>query len=623
MLTPGQILQRRYTVRNHLGGGGMGSVYRAFDNRLSLDVAVKALTPQPGLNPDEARQLYEQFRREATVLARLNHPGVVTVTDFFEEDGLAFLVMNLVEGENLAQYVARYGALAPADAARLGGQLLEALEYCHQRQIIHRDVKPNNIILLPDSTPVGRPVLVDFGLVKLWNPDNPTTHTMMRGVGTPGYAPPEQYGFAAGHTDASSDIYSVGATLYYALTAQAPPVATDRLLKPELMVPLPHVAPGLPPVLCDVVTQALELPPAARFATAGAMRAALLSAPQVIAPLPATAGKVVVPIPAPAPTRSRLLLPALLAGVALLAAVGFLAWSLLRGGGPDPQPTPGASSQGVVARLTPQDTTTTAAAPTATAATDVTAITQPTKTLPAATAVPPTDAPPTAVPPTAAPTTAPVILAGGPVAAARIAAPRIDGDLSEWAGQPTYDSPFLVYWDDGWDNTNDGAVRWHLGYDDANLYIAARITDNFHVQTQTGNKVFLGDSLEIQIDTDGGASTSVSPREFQVNLSPGDFVSLPPSANLSQGTDGGGMFDAPSGHRIAVAAQRTADGYTVEAAVPWSDLFTGPFGQPMAIALNMDDNDRAGQAVQEAMYSNAPNRLFFDPSTWLPFSLTP
>jgi hypothetical protein len=229
----------------------------------------------------------------------------------------------------------------------------------------------------------------------------------------------------------------------------------------------------------------------------------------------------------------------------------------------------------------------------------------------------------TAALPTTAPTVAPVIPAGGAVTAARIAAPRIDGDLSEWAGQSVYDSPYLVYWDDGWDSTNDGAARWHLGWDDANLYIAARVTDNHHVQTQTGNKVYLGDSLEIQIDTDGGAATSVSPREFQINLSPGDFGTLPPSANLSQGTDGGGMFDAPGGHRIVVAARRTADGYTIEAAVPWSDLFTGPFGQPMGIALNLDDNDRDGQAVQEAMYSNAPNRLFLDPSTWLPFSLNP
>ena len=613
MLQPGHTLQGRYTVRDHLGQGGMGSVYRAYDHRLSLDVAVKEFTPPPGLRPEELPQLREQFRREATTLARLNHPGVVNVSDFFEEDSRAFLVMSLVQGENLAERIERGGPLPEAAVARLGAQLLEALDYCHQHQVLHRDIKPNNIILLPD----GAPVLVDFGLVKLWNPANPTTHTLMRGMGTPHYASPEQYGFAAGHTDARSDIYSVGATLYYTLTAQAPPVATDRMLRPELMAPLAAVAPWLSPDMAGAVSQALELQPDARFAGAAAMRAALLGTaaggPRVAAgPLPSTA-RVTTVMPPPAPARPRFMLPAALAGVALLVVVGFLAWRVWGGGLPGNGPTPPATAaRGIVTDLT-QTTVATATTvpPTPIPATATTA--------PTATTVPTA----TSVPPTAAPTDAPVIPAGGSVAASRFTPSRIDGDLAEWAGQPVYDSPFLVYWDDGWDQTNDGAVRWHVGWDEANLYIAARVSDDRHVQTQTGNKVYLGDSLEIQIDTDGGATTSVSPREFQVNLSPGDFVTLPASANLSQGTDGGGMFDAPGGHRIAVAAQRTTGGYTVEAAVPWPDLFTTPGGHAMAIALNLDDNDRAGQAVQEAMYSNASGRLFFDPSTWLPFTLTP
>ena len=605
MLQPGHTLQGRYTVRHQLGRGGMGSVYRAFDHRLSLDVAVKEFAPPPGLRPEELRQLQEQFRREATTLARLNHPGVVNVSDFFEEDGRAFLVMSLVQGENLAERVERDGPLPEAAVIRLGMQLLEALNYCHQHQVLHRDIKPNNLILLPDSVPI----LVDFGLVKLWNPANPTTHTLMRGMGTPHYASPEQYGFVAGHTDSRSDLYSVGATLYYALTAQAPPVATDRMLRPELMRPLAHVAPWLSPDVAAVVSQALELQPEARFATAVAMHAALLAtttaAPQVASTMSPSTARVTAARATTVPPRTwPIWLPAV-AGIALLAVIGFLAWRLLGDGPPGPE-TPSIAERSIVVATQPA-VSMTAAPPTQTLA-------------PTATAAPPTA---TAIPPTTAPTTAPVVPAGGSVAAARFTPARIDGDLSEWAGQPTYDSPFLAYWDDGWDQTNDGTVRWHLGWDDANLYIAARVSDNQHVQTQTGNKVYLGDSLEIQIDTDGGAATSVSPREFQVNLSPGDFVSLPPSANLSQGTDAGGMFDAPGGHRITVAAQWTSDGYTVEAAVPWSDLLSGPFGQPMGIALNLDDNDRTGQAVQEAMYSNTPNRQFLDPSTWLPFSLTP
>ena len=580
MLQPGHILQGRYTVRDQLGRGGMGSVYRAYDDRLSLDVAVKEFTPPPGLRPEELPPLREQFRREATTLARLNHHGLVNVSDFFEEDGRAFLVMGLVQGENLAERIERDGPLPEITVIRLGAQLLEALDYCHQRQVLHRDIKPNNLILLPD----GAPVLVDFGLVKLWNPANPTTHTLMRGMGTPHYASPEQYGFAAGHTDARSDIYSVAATLYYALTAQAPPVATDRMLRPELMAPLARVAPWLSPDVTAVVTQALELQPEARFASAAAMRAALLGTttggPRVVAgPLPATA-RVTTAMPAPAPVRPRFILPAALAGVALLAAVGFLAWRVL-GGASGTGPTPPATAErGIVVALTQ-----TTAAPTATAmAAAPTPVAATATPVPTATSA----ATATAVVATAVPTAVPVVPAGSNVAAARFVPSSIDGNLAEWAGQPVYDSPFLVYWDDGWDETNDGAVRWHLGWDEANLYIAARVSDDRHVQTQTGNKVYLGDSLEIQIDTDGG-----------------------------------GMFDAPGGHRIAVAAQRTADGYAVEAAVPWSDLLAAPGGQAMAIALNLDDNDRDGQAVQEAMYSNAPGRLFLDPSTWLPFAVMP
>ncbi len=614
MLPPGHVLQSRYTIQDHLGGGGMGSVYRAYDHRLSIEVAVKEFVPQPGLRPEEMAQLRSQFHQEATTLARLKHPGVASVSDFFEEDGRVFLVMQLVAGETLAKLVERVGPLAEAEVARLGSQLLTALDYCHQHQVLHRDIKPSNILVLAD----GAPVLVDFGLVKQWDPANPTTHSLLRGMGTPHYASPEHYGFATGHTDARSDIYSVGATLYFALTGQAPPVATDRLMRPELMAPLAQTAPWLSPTIVAVIDQALALAKDTRFASAAAMRAALLGAPAYAGGAVPSSARVTTTIAGPAPRRAVPLWLAAVAGLALLVVIGFLAWNLLGGSRSGP---PGSSDEAAKAIVSVEATAVvasigaTAPVPTGTvtnAAEPVVAVI-PTKT----------SAPPTAVPPTATPTDVPIVPAGGQVTAARIPAPTIDGDLSEWAGRTTYDSPFLVYWDDGWDNTNDGTVRWHLGWDDTSLYIAAQVTDDRHVQTQAGNKVYLGDSLEVQIDTDGGGATSLSPREFQVNLSPGDFATTPPSANLSQGTDGGGMFDATYSYFIAVAARRTGDGYTVEAAVPWPALLTTPGSGPMAIALNLDDNDRIGQAVQEAMYSNAPNRLFLDPSTWLPFSLTP
>jgi serine/threonine protein kinase len=159
-------------------------------------------------------------------LARLDHPNLVDVTDFFEERGNAYLVMKLVEGENLAERIAQQGALPESEALTLADQLLEALAHCHNQGVIHRDVKPQNVIIRPD----GRVVLVDFGLVKLWDPNDPHTKTAMRGMGTPEYAPPEQYDMGPGHhTDPRADIYGLGATLYHALTGQLPPTVTQRI----------------------------------------------------------------------------------------------------------------------------------------------------------------------------------------------------------------------------------------------------------------------------------------------------------------------------------------------------------------------------------------------------------
>jgi serine/threonine protein kinase len=208
-LASGQVLQNRYRIVSLLGRGGMGAVYRAWDTRLDVAVALKEMTPQPGLDPHTLNQLRQQFRQEATVLARLDHPHLVRVTDFFEESGNAYLAMNFVEGESLDQRINHEGALPEDQVLARVSQLLDALQYCHDRNVIHRDIKPQNVII--DS---NRQVeLVDFGLVKLWDPTDPHTQTAMRGMGTPGYAPPEQYGTQPGHTDPRSDIYSVGATL--------------------------------------------------------------------------------------------------------------------------------------------------------------------------------------------------------------------------------------------------------------------------------------------------------------------------------------------------------------------------------------------------------------------------
>jgi len=271
----GEILQGRYRIVSFLSKGGMGTIYQALHLHLNIPVAIKEMLPQPDLDPDTLAQLRQQFQREAAVLARLNHPHLVNVTDFFEEGGSVYLVMRFIEGESLAQRIERQGALPEQEVLIWADQLLDALAYCHAQGVIHRDVKPHNVIICNE-----RAVLVDFGLVKLWNPRDPRTRTAMRGMGTPQYAPPEQYDAQAGsgYTDVRADVYGLGATLYHALTGRLPPTATERIVDPTALVPVRELNSKVSARTETAVVRALELQPPARFQSAVEMRAALAGA---------------------------------------------------------------------------------------------------------------------------------------------------------------------------------------------------------------------------------------------------------------------------------------------------------------------------------------------------------
>lgn len=265
------MVANRYRIVSLLEQGGMGAVYRAWFTQLDIPVALKEMIPQPGMDLYALAQLREQFQREAKVLARLSHPHLVRVTDFFEERGNAYLVMDFVEGESLAERIEREGELPEALVLSWASQLLEALAYCHSQGVIHRDVKPQNIIIRPDV----RAVLIDFGLVKLWDPHDPRTRTVVQGMGTPEYTPPEQYDVDMGHTDARSDIYGLGATLYHALTGQAPASATQRIARRSAFRSPRVLNKRISPTTEAVVLRAIELVIADRFPTAREMAAAL------------------------------------------------------------------------------------------------------------------------------------------------------------------------------------------------------------------------------------------------------------------------------------------------------------------------------------------------------------
>lgn len=208
--------------------------------------------------------------------------------------------------------------------------------------------------------------------------------------------------------------------------------------------------------------------------------------------------------------------------------------------------------------------------------------------------------------------------AGSVEAGQMTATPLIDGNLDEWASVPPFESSYLVYSVNGWDGTDDVSATWRLGWDSDHLFVAVQVEDNMHVQTQTGNKIFKGDSISLQIDSDleGDFGPELSPDDYQVNLSPGDFAGIAPSAFRFRGTSSGGAVDA-SGHGIAVSVQQTGQGYNLEAAIPWQDIgITPAAGLVIGAAFNVNDNDTPGTAVQEVMKSHIATRAFRDPTSW-------
>jgi serine/threonine protein kinase len=238
-LKPGEILRERYKISQIIGQGGMGSIYLADDLRLEgRHCALKEVEHDGSMPEEMLKQAREQFQREATVLARLDHPNLPKVSDFFSEKQRDYLVMDFVPGKDLRTLMnearQQKSHLTEKEVLSWAMQLADALIYMHSQEppILHRDIKPSNLKL----TPSGLIKLVDFGLVKILASEEMTV-TILQGRGTALYTPLEQYGGDTGHTDARSDIYAFGATLYHLLTNQAPVEARERFLHPNSLIP--------------------------------------------------------------------------------------------------------------------------------------------------------------------------------------------------------------------------------------------------------------------------------------------------------------------------------------------------------------------------------------------------
>jgi eukaryotic-like serine/threonine-protein kinase len=267
----GHVLADRYELGPVIGQGGMARVHQGLDRQLGRRVAIKVLAPPF----DRDGEFVERFRREARAAAGLSHPNIVAVFDSGSDDGTHFIVTELVEGETLANRLRRDGPMPPADAVAVAIDIARALAAAHARGLIHRDIKPGNVMLLPD----GRVKVVDFGIARAAGSDTLTNTGVV--LGSTAYLSPEQAGGQP--VDERADLYSLGCVLYEMLTGHAPfradtPIATMYRHVNEDARPPSTIAPVQREVE-EVVLRCLEKDPKHRFASAAELEAALLAVP--------------------------------------------------------------------------------------------------------------------------------------------------------------------------------------------------------------------------------------------------------------------------------------------------------------------------------------------------------
>ncbi len=325
--THGRILSGRYRLIDHLARGGMASVWIGEDTLLARRVAVKTLHPE--LVHDEGLRI--RFRNEAISSASIENPGIVAVYDTGEDEGVAYIVLEFVEGQDLRRLLDEQGPLTTARAVSIAGSVAAALDHAHRKGIVHRDVKPANVLIATD----GRIKVTDFGIAKA-NRDRGDLTSTGAIVGTARYLAPEQV--RGEPADARADIYATGLVLYEMLTGQLPfagdtemGAALARLSSPPRRLP-----PTVPASVAAIVERCLDLDPNRRYPTAGALATALDAAADrdATAPNQMTAAYPVVkppgrkPSAAPVPpTQStarsrRFLLPVVAVLVVLLGGVG-------------------------------------------------------------------------------------------------------------------------------------------------------------------------------------------------------------------------------------------------------------------------------------------------------------
>ncbi|KAB2344070.1 serine/threonine-protein kinase [Actinomadura rudentiformis] len=356
------VLAGRYRLVSRLGSGGMGTVWAAVDEVLRREVAVKEIQLPEGLSPDDRRVMGERAQREARAAALIDHPSVITVHDVVIEDGRPWIVMELVQGVSLDQVIRENGPRSPAEAARIGLRLLDALEAAHRRGVLHRDVKPSNVLLAGD-----RVVLTDFGIADI-ETDSSLTRTGAL-VGSPGYIAPERLREEAAGPE--SDLWSLGATLYAAVEGRAPFERESSMAVLGAVLTEEPRPPSRSGSLAPLLWYLLNKNPAARLSveeTRQVLQNVAQGRPSGLRdPAPPVAASPLAPPPAGPQNRGKT--GFVLAGVGAVALVAVVATSAVAfsqndgkgGGGATGQPTTSATPTGASAGTPTEKSTPTAA----------------------------------------------------------------------------------------------------------------------------------------------------------------------------------------------------------------------------------------------------------------------
>ena len=657
-----------------VGQGGFAVVYRAQQPAFGRTVAVKVLTVAE--LDDRSR---DRFERECQAMGRLSdHPGIVTVYEAgFTQLGRPYLVMAFVEGGTLDDRINREGAANPEEVTRMGVTLAGALETAHHADVIHRDIKPGNVLLSGYG-----PQLSDFGIARIAGGPETRSGVVTASIA---HAPPEI--LDGKRPTVAADVYSLGSTLYvFAAGAPAFVKDTDESILPLMLrihtEPVPDLRErGMPGELANVIERSMAKDPAERPPSVLTLGRELQQVQERLGYQPtdlvldpdhpeaaatavtSTHHLVKEEAEPPAPSEVEVTRrPAAVETTPPVAPAGL-------GHRPPPAPpTDAGEAQAEAeapARPSPWDRLTalplavriasglSVAAvgvliaivaidggepgiPDTTAAAGVTPTTGPPETTvtTATTAEAEQPAPVTGSPfdPSDGPDAEPIDTPD--VQAFHLAdPPSIDGDPSDWpAGIQTYLSVNPVFGAGNWDGIDDVSAVWALGWDADFLYFVASVTDDIHAQDFNSTQIWRQDSLSFHFDMRRDDPSDLlnlnDTDDAEVIVSPGDFAgNAEVNAVISHGPSGGlqAFVVEDQGELFELAAQPRPSGYVVEGAIPWSLISPSDRvsvrpsgGEAFGLALNVNDGDRPGEpgSTQEVMLSSAPERKLGDPSTW-------